>query len=298
MVYLRSLGSNNHQIYTTSKLRREKRDLAFEDKRASSSIHFIAMNTNESKIPKPYTAYTIYWRLERMRILQEKGVIDDKTKASFDPNHYDPLEHPIPSKYKGVTLPPYWYSSLHQKELEKKRKHRKQEGSISKSALTAMISKGWSEIDPETKQYCEKLAEAEKLKRKQAIKSELNRAVAHTQPVTKPRFQLPLRCKQHEHLALRPSSVTKSSNTAISKQESCIRSRRAKPASTEARSKERVSTNTSFLPDSVGSCAAVSKSIDAEIYASLNDANLELFSDSGTDDDFQFDFSNVAFGEE
>jgi hypothetical protein len=39
-------------------------------------------------------------------------------------------------------------------------------------------------------------------------------------------------------------------------------------------------------------------SIDAEIYASLNDANLELFSDSGTDDDFQFDFSNVAFGEE
>jgi hypothetical protein len=278
------------------------------------------MNTTkskESKIPRPYTAYTIYWRLERMRILQEKGVIDDKTKASFDPNHYDPLEHPIPSKYKGVTLPPYWYSSLHQKELEKKRKHRKQEGSISKSALTAMISKGWSEIDPETKQYCEKLAEAEKLKRKQAIKSELNRAVAHTQPVTKPRFQLPLRCKQHEHLALRPSSVTKSSNTAISKQESCIRSRRAKPASTEARSKERVSTNTSFLPDSVGSCAAVSKSvprkisvgsslnaslnpssIDAEIYASLNDANLELFSDSGTDDDFQFDFSNVAFGEE
>jgi hypothetical protein len=111
--------------------------------------------------------------------------------------------------------------------------------------------------------------------------------------------------------------VTKSSNTAVSKQESCIHTHRAKPASTEARSKERVSTNTPFLPDSVGSCAAVSKSvprkisvgsslnassnpssIDAEIYASINDANLELFSDSSTDDDFQFDFSNVAFGEE
>jgi hypothetical protein len=279
------------------------------------------MNTTkskESKIPRPYTAYTIYWRLERMRILQEKGVIDDKTKASFDPNHYDPLEHPIPSKYKGVTLPPYWYSSLHQKELEKKRKHRKQEGSISKSALTAMISKGWSEIDPETKQYCKKLSEAEKLKRKQALKSKLNQAVAPTQPVTKPSFQLPLRCKQHEHLALRPSSsVTKSSNTAVSKQECCIRTRRAKPASTEARSKERVSTNTPFLHGSVGSCAAVSKSvpreisvgpslknacsnpsIDTEIDASLDDANLELFSDSSTDDDFQFDFSDVAFGEE
>jgi hypothetical protein len=249
-----------------------------------------------------------------MRILQEKGVIDDKTKATFDPNHYDPLEHPIPLKYKGVTLPPYWYSSLHQKELEKKRSHRKQEGSISKSDLTSMISKGWREIDPDTKQYCKNLAEAEKLKRKQAVKSELNGAVEPTQPVTTPSSQRG--CKQHKHLVLRPLSVTKSSNTAVSKQECCIHTHRAKPASTEARSKESVSTNFPFLPDSAGSCAgsksattrtsvgsslnaSSNPSIDAEIDAALFDANLELFSDSSSGDDqfWQFDFSNGDFGE-
>jgi hypothetical protein len=203
---------------------------------------------------------------------------------------------------------------LHQKELEKKRSHHKQEGSISKSELTSMISKGWREIDPDTKQYCENLAEAEKLKREQAVKSESNGAVAPTQPVTTPSSQRG--CEQHKHLVLRPSSVTKSSNAAVSKQECCIPTHRAKPASIEARSKESVSTNSPFLPDlagiSAGSKSATTRtsvgsglnassnpSIDAEIDAALFDANLELFSDSSSGDDqfWQFDFSNGDFGE-
>lgn len=97
-----------------------------------------------------------------MRIIQSSGYIDEETKTSFDPNHHDPLEHPRPFKYENIILPPFWYSSLHHKQFEKKRKHRKQEGSISKSDLTTMISKSWREIDPEVLAYCEKLHKIEK----------------------------------------------------------------------------------------------------------------------------------------
>jgi hypothetical protein len=122
------------------------------------------MKATKQKKPKPYSAYTIYFRLERMRILHENGVTDNEIKTSFDPNHYDPLEHPRPIKYRDVALPPYWYSSVHRKEVEKKRKHRKQEGRFSKTILTAMISQSWRENDPEIRQYCNKLAIAEKQK--------------------------------------------------------------------------------------------------------------------------------------
>eukprot|EP00956_Cyclotella_meneghiniana_P027519 scaffold61817_cov89-Cyclotella_meneghiniana.AAC.2 len=116
-------------------------------------------------LPKPYSAYTIFFRLERMYIHQQNGYIDNEIRAAYDPDHYDPVEHPRPSKYAKLVLPPYWYSSIHRKEYEKKRVHRKQEGSMSKSELTAMISKRWREVDIETSQYCKKLSNAEKLRR-------------------------------------------------------------------------------------------------------------------------------------
>ena len=97
-----------------------------------------------------------------MRIIQSSGYIDDETKTGFDPNHHDPLEHPRPANYANLTLPPFWYSSVHHKDFEKKRKHRKQEGSISKTDLTTMISKSWRKIDPEVLAYCEKLHKLEK----------------------------------------------------------------------------------------------------------------------------------------
>lgn len=121
------------------------------------------MKRKGSEIPKPYTAYTIFWRLERMYILHEAGCIDE-IKACFDPNHYDPLEHPRPEKYANLILPPYWYSSAHRYEHEKKRKHRKQDRSIDKNDLTAMIAKSWREVDPIVRNYVSKLAMAEKEK--------------------------------------------------------------------------------------------------------------------------------------
>lgn len=39
----------------------------------------------QTKIPKPYTAYMIYWRLERLWILQEKGYSNpEDVKTSFN----------------------------------------------------------------------------------------------------------------------------------------------------------------------------------------------------------------------
>lgn len=123
-----------------------------------------ATKSRQQRTPKPYSAYTIYFRLERMRILHENGVPDNEIKASFDPSHFDPLEHPRPLIYRDVALPPYWYSSIHRKEVEKKRKHRKQEGRFSKTVLTAMISRSWHDVDPEIRQYCNRLAMTEKQK--------------------------------------------------------------------------------------------------------------------------------------
>ena len=122
-----------------------------------------------SNIPKPYTAYTIYWRLERIHILQEAGYIDDEIKAVYDPNHFDELEHPRPTKYKNTVLPPYWYSSMRRQELERKRKHRKQEGAIDKTVLTAIISKRWRELESEVRDYVMRLANTEKLKHKELL---------------------------------------------------------------------------------------------------------------------------------
>ena len=125
------------------------------------------MKAKSVKIPKPYSTYNIYFRLERMYILQqETGSIDDMTKASIDPNHHDPLEHPRPLKYGGLTLPPYWYSSIHRMQAEKIRSHKKKkEGSMSKSELNSIISKRWREVEPDVKEYCRKFSIAERVKR-------------------------------------------------------------------------------------------------------------------------------------
>lgn len=130
----------------------------------------ICKASGASKIPKPYSAYNIYFRLERMYILQhENGSMDDITKATIDPNHYDPLEHPIPSKYADLVLPPYWYSSIHRRQAEKSRSHKKKpEGSMSKSEMNSIISQRWRDVDPEVYQYCKKLSLAEKVKRERA----------------------------------------------------------------------------------------------------------------------------------
>jgi hypothetical protein len=150
------------------------------------------MKRKGDEIPKPYSAYTIFWRLERMFILQEAGCIGDEIKSCYDPNHHDPLEHPRPEKYTNLILPPYWYSSAHRKEDEKKRKHRKQDGSIDKNDLTAMISKSWREVDADVRNYVSKLARAEKMKHAALRKSttQKEQLTSMETPVILPRSQV------------------------------------------------------------------------------------------------------------
>jgi hypothetical protein len=106
-----------------------------------------------------------------MYILQQEGCIGKEIKTYYDPNHHDPLEHPRPAKYASLLLPPYWYSSAQRNKQEKRRKHRKQDGSIDKNDLTAMIAKNWREVDTDVRNYVSKLASAEKAKYKTLMRT-------------------------------------------------------------------------------------------------------------------------------
>mmetsp|Transcript_38768 Transcript_38768/g.81203 ORF Transcript_38768/g.81203 Transcript_38768/m.81203 type:complete len:521 (+) Transcript_38768:94-1656(+) len=119
--------------------------------------------------PKPYTEYTIFFRLERAHILQSSGLIDEEVLTSLDPTHYDAVESPRPPKYEQLALPPYWYSSSHKAAIEKKRKHRKREGRMDLKTLSKTISASWRNADPVAVEYCKKLAQAEMKKYNIAI---------------------------------------------------------------------------------------------------------------------------------
>ena len=123
---------------------------------------------------KPYTEYTIFFRLEQSRIVQSTGSVNDEVLASYDPNHYDPLEFPRPSKYQNIIMYPYWYSSSHKAAIEKKRKHKKLEGRMDFNSLSKTISVAWRHADHEVVQYCRKLAKAENEKYNMIV-DEINR---------------------------------------------------------------------------------------------------------------------------
>jgi hypothetical protein len=116
---------------------------------------------NVSIRPKPYTKYTIFFRLERTYIAHSSGSVDDEDIASLDPNHYDPVEFPRPAKYAALALPPYWYSSSHSVAATKKRIHRKREGRIGLATLSKSISAAWRSADQTVIRYCTKLAQSE-----------------------------------------------------------------------------------------------------------------------------------------
>ena len=118
---------------------------------------------------KPYTEYTIFFRLEQSRIVQSTGSVNEEVLASYDPNHYDPLEFPRPSKYQNIIMYPYWYSSSHKAAIEKKRKHKKLKGRMDFKTLSKTISVAWRHADHEVVQYCRKLAKAENEKYKTIV---------------------------------------------------------------------------------------------------------------------------------
>lgn len=120
--------------------------------------------------PKPYSEYTIFFRLERAYLIQSSGAqIDEECLAALDPNHRDALEFPRPEKYHQVILPPYWYSSAHRAAMEKKRKHKKRDGRMSFKTLSKTISASWRNVAPDVVKYCKKLSRAEAMKYKEIM---------------------------------------------------------------------------------------------------------------------------------
>jgi hypothetical protein len=285
----------------------------------------------KTKAPKPYTAYTIFWRLERLWIIRERECKDArKTYASFNPYHFDPLEleYPRPAKYKDLILPPYWYSSLHKRN----RKHRKQEGSISKSELTALISKSWHNVEPEIFEYCTKIAEAAMQKPKQIAGA--NDGHGHStvkqphpfpkRPVLLPQSLLkPVKSSCPVSLSQSTKVKNQSSSSQIDEGKESSNANASKPASnhigdfilTSVCSPKDTSPSTINLQiDQDGSCSGLkgehevlmglgssqhnsqTDSINDELEASSDPESL-LFDVSNVvnDDMIQFDFTNGAF---
>ena len=117
--------------------------------------------------PKPYTEYTIFFRLEQTYIIQTTtGQVDEEVldALKLHPNHHDPLEHPRPTKYRDIQMMPYWYSSAHKAAYEKKRKHRKRPGRMNLKTLSKAVSIAWKNASKEVVEYCRKLAAAEQEK--------------------------------------------------------------------------------------------------------------------------------------
>jgi hypothetical protein len=195
-----------------------------------------------------------------MYILQQEGCIGKEIKTYYDPNHHDPLEHPRPAKYASLLLPPYWYSSAQRNRQEKRRKHRKQDGSINKNDLTAMIAKNWREVDTDVRNYVSKLASAEKAKYKTLIR---------TKPQEEPK-------QETKHLPTIPRSRVVSQESILSANQNS--------------EDQQISIDSTVL-----SYEQTSHDEDITSFEGVTDTDLSLFdSDSLRDDFFEFNFSEGA----
>jgi len=123
------------------------------------------MNTTTTTLPpktRPYTSYNLFFQLEREYILQTLLGFQPAISSAdlFDPadesNYQGP---PLPSRYANLKLPSDWH--IPGKTLRRKRIHRKSHGKIGFHELNIRISKGWQDVDDETRTFCVKLSELE-----------------------------------------------------------------------------------------------------------------------------------------
>lgn len=109
------------------------------------------------KPPRPFTAYHIFYQLERNYIIQTTGDVSasaiDSEFDEIDTNYSD-----RPPKYRATVLPKDWHTKG---SRQKSRSLRKNHGKISFMGMTKLVSQRWKEADGEIKRYCRSMAERE-----------------------------------------------------------------------------------------------------------------------------------------
>lgn len=106
---------------------------------------------------KHYTAYSIYFRLEHMRLLQENGDVDLNVQSSLK-CFFDPTEHPRPEKYTHLILPPFWYSPAHRQHVENCMKRLCKGRHVASELLLIEIQNSWCKETSDVNIYCQRLA--------------------------------------------------------------------------------------------------------------------------------------------
>ncbi len=112
---------------------------------------------------RPFTAYNIFFHLEKERVLQEQGRGYAAKIKAIDPSDRD-LDMGAalrPTKYQQLVLPVEWYVPDPGKKcrLATKKNRDPPHGIFTFVELTKMISSEWKVIDEETKTYCTNLAD-------------------------------------------------------------------------------------------------------------------------------------------
>ena len=79
---------------------------------------------------RPYTAYNIFFQLEREFILQSVLDVTPSVDTVFDPAADDNIIPSLPQRYRDIILSDDWYIPG-KAQRKKKRSHRKTHGKIS-----------------------------------------------------------------------------------------------------------------------------------------------------------------------
>lgn len=139
-------------------------DLPYDIKISGDGIEPAKSQCDISKPTRPLTAYHVYFQLEREFIIQGSQCTDnDNNEIVKDTRPVGiELDPEMPLRYHNIHICRTWYTTGKEKRL--KRKHRKTHGKIAFLDLSKTIAARWAtleETDPETKNYCNKIAKRE-----------------------------------------------------------------------------------------------------------------------------------------
>jgi len=126
----------------------------------------IENRTNLKPLPRPYTAYNIFFQLEREYILQHDLNVTPKLCAEdvfdcCDQNYEGPA---LPSRYQGIILRNDWH--VPGKAQRNKRQHRASHRRISFIDLSKKVSSSWHSCEKEVKLFCAHISDIGMMKYK------------------------------------------------------------------------------------------------------------------------------------